>query len=185
MPAKKKPARKAAKKSRPAKSRGVRKAKRPAARRPAARKPAARKPAARKPAAPKAPPAPPNAIGLTNMHLDFTTHELDAVKRFYTSLLGFTQFDFDPAMSYLFVQTSAMSSFGFMPPYPGQTEVTPPKESNLYFMVKDVDKAYAELTAKGVVFEAGPADMPWGHRVARTRDPEGRIVMLATVKSGM
>ena len=183
MPARKKSARKAAKKTRSA---GVRPA-RKAARKPAARKPA-RTPAARKPAAartPAAPPAPPNAIGLVNLHLDFTTHDLDAVKRFYTSLLGFSQFELDTSMNYLFVQTSPTSSLGFMPPMEGQPVVTPAKESNLYFMVKDVDRAHAELSARGVVFDGPPENMPWGHRVAHTRDPEGRRVSLAQVLSGM
>jgi uncharacterized glyoxalase superfamily protein PhnB len=33
------------------------------------------------------------------------------------------------------------------------------------------------------MFEGPPADMPWGHRVVRTTDPEGRSVMLATPKN--
>ena len=178
MPAKKKPARKTATKRRPAKAGATRRAARPSARGPS------RRPAPRRPAAPPAPPAPPNAIGLVNLHLDFTTHDLDAVKRFYTGLLGFAQFELDTSMNYLFVQTSPMSSLGFMPPYEGQAEVTPAKESNLYFMGKDVDRAYADLSARGLVFDGPPADMPWGHRVAHTRDPEGRRVTLATVKRG-
>ena len=61
-------------------------------------------------------------------------------------------------------------------------EASPAKEPQLYFMVKDVDRAYASLSAKGVMFEGPPADMPWGHRVVRTTDPEGRTVLLATPK---
>jgi predicted enzyme related to lactoylglutathione lyase len=181
MPSKKKAARKASKKRSAPKARPSRK---PAPRKAAARKPAARRAAARRPAAPPAPPPPPNAIGLVNLHLDFTTHDLDAVKRFYTSLLGFSRFELDTSMNYLFIQTSPMSSLGFMPPMEGQTVVTPARESNLYFMVKDVDRAYAELSARGVAFEGPPSDMPWGHRVAHTRDPEGRRVSLAQVLAG-
>ena len=172
MPARKKVARKTARKSRVVRKKVARKVTRKAA-----------KPAARKPAAPKAPPAPPNAIGLSNMHMDFSTNQVQALKRFYTELLGFKQFEHDPQMDYLYVQTGTMASLGFMPPFPGQLEVPPPKEANIYLIVKDVDSAYADLTARGVVFEGPPADMPWGHRVARTRDPEGRSVMLATVKA--
>ena len=111
--------------------------------------------------------------------MDFTTHSLDAVKRFYTETMGFTEVDHDPQMQYLFIRTGRSSSLGFMPPMPGMGEPSPAKEPTLYFFVDDVDKAYADLAAKGVHFEGPPADMPWGHRVASTVDPEGRRVMLA------
>ena len=169
MPAKKKSARKPARK--PAKKK---------TRRMTAKK-STRKPA-RRPAAPKAPPAPPSAIGLMNHHLDYTTHDLDGVKRFYTDLLGFREFNLDASMNYLMVRTGTSSSIGFMPPMPGM-EAGPPKEPGLYFMVKNVDRAYSDLVARGVSFEKAPEDTPWGHRVAVTRDPEGRTVYLATVKS--
>jgi predicted enzyme related to lactoylglutathione lyase len=114
--------------------------------------------------------------------MDYTTHRLADVKRFYTDLLGFRRFEQDPQMNYLYVQTGHSSSVGFMPPMQGMGEPSPAKEPTLYFMVKDVDRAYTDLSAKGVQFEGPPADMPWGHRVVRTIDPEGRTVMLATAK---
>ena len=163
MPARKKAAGRSAKKKAPA------------------RKKVAAKRAVKK-AAPKAPPVPQSAIGLLNQHMDYTTHRLGEVKRFYTELLGFKQFDHEPQMNYLYVQTGHSSSVGFMPPRPEMGEPTPAKEPTLYFMVKDVDRAYADLSAKGVPFEGPPADMPWGHRVVSTTDPEGRKVMLATTK---
>ena len=173
MPAKKKAAKRSAKKKRA-----------PARKRPAAKK-AAKKPArkpARKAQAAQAPAAPPSAIGLLSQHMDYTTHRLDEVRRFYTDLLGFRRFEQDPQMNYLYVQTGHSSSVGFMPPMPGMGEPSPAKEPTLYFMVKDVDRAYDSLAAKGVQFEGPPADMPWGHRVVSTIDPEGRRVMLATTK---
>lgn len=141
------------------------------------RRPASR--TARPKATPSLPPAPPNGIGLTLHHMDFTTHNLDAVKRFYVETLGFADADHDPQFQYLFIRTGHSSSLGFMPPMPGMGEPSPAKEPTLYFFVDDVDKAYAELAAKGVHFEGPPADMPWGHRVISTVDPEGRRVMLA------
>lgn len=164
MPARKKAAKKSAMKKRA----------------PARRKPAAKK-AAKKPL-PKAPVSTPSAIGLLSQHMDYTTHRFDDVKRFYTDLLGFRRFEQDPTMNYLFVQTGQSSSVGFMPPMQGMGEPSPAKEPTLYFMVKDVDRAYSALAAKGVQFEGPPADMPWGHRVVSTIDPEGRRVMLATTK---
>jgi len=166
MPARKKASKKSASK------------KRAPARKPVSKK-AAKKPA--RPAQPKAPASPPSAIGLLSQHMDYTTHRLADVKRFYTDLLGFRRFEQDPNMNYLYVQTGHSSSVGFMPPMQGMGEPSPAKEP-LYFMVRDVDRAYTDLSAKGVQFEGPPADMPWGHRVISTIDPEGRRVMLATTK---
>lgn len=134
-------------------------------------------------AAPSMPPAPANGIGFVNHHIDYTTHNPEAVRRFYVDALGFTDADDDPQFQYLFVRTGHSSSIGFMPPMPGMGEPSPAKEPTLYFMVADVDRAYATLASKGVHFEGPPADMPWGHRVVSTVDPEGRRVMLATVKA--
>ena len=168
MPARKKASKKSATKKRA-----------PARKRPAAKK-AARKPA--RASRPSAPATPPSNIGLLSQHMDYTTHNLADVKRFYTDLLGFRRFEQDPQMNYLYVQTGYSSSVGFMPPMQGMGEPSPAKEPTLYFMVKDVDRAYTDLSAKGVQFEGPPADMPWGHRVVSTIDPEGRRVMLATTK---
>jgi predicted enzyme related to lactoylglutathione lyase len=119
---------------------------------------------------------------MQNHHFDYTTNNLDAVKRFYVELLGFRNHEHDPKFNYLWVQTSSSSSLGFMPPMPQMGEASPPREPTLYFMVDDVDRAYATLSARGVMFDGPPADMEWGHRVVRTTDPEGRSVMLATRK---
>ncbi|MGH7741284.1 MAG: VOC family protein [Candidatus Eiseniibacteriota bacterium] len=112
--------------------------------------------------------------------MDYTTHDPEAVRRFYTRLLGFTDFQFLPAHQYLAVRTGPTSSLGFMPPMPGPPEDwRPPREPNIYLFVEDVDRACRELKARGVIIDSPPADMPWGHRVAQLRDPEGRSVTLA------
>ena len=84
----------------------------------------ARRPAAaHRPAAPKpAPTSSPSAIGLMSHHLDYTSHDLEGVKRFYTEVLGFKDFNQDPRFNYLMVKTSPTSSVGFMPPMPGPPE---------------------------------------------------------------
>jgi len=112
--------------------------------------------------------------------MDYTSHAMDEVRSFYVDQLGFQEADHDPQMNYLFVRTGASSSVGFMPPMPGPPEQwRPPREPNLYLFVEDIDRVHRELTAKGLSFESEPADMPWGHRVATLRDPEGRMVCLA------
>ncbi|HEU4725173.1 MAG TPA: VOC family protein [Candidatus Eisenbacteria bacterium] len=192
MPARKKSRRPATKSSRGKAASKKRKAAPKKAAKRAAKKPTpkrAKKPARRaasstprpKPA-PSMPPAPPNGIGLVMHHIDYTTHDPGAVKRFYVDTLGFTESDLDPQFQYLFVRTGHTSSVGFMPPMEGMGEPSPAKEPTIYFIVADVDRAYASLAAKGVHFEGPPADMPWGHRVISTMDPEGRRVLLATPK---
>ena len=122
----------------------------------------------------------PNAIGLVGEHLDFTSHDLESVKRFYTELLGFSNYTHDPGFDYLNVMLAPHVSIGFMPPVPGPPEQwRPPREPALYLVVEDADRAHARLTEKGVTFDQAPADMPWGDRAALLRDPEGRMVWIA------
>lgn len=160
-----------------------------------------RKPAARRRAAPakqprrapkrsartraaKSPAMPPSAIGMQMQHMDYTSQSMDEVKRFYTDLLGFTRFmQMTGDTNYLAVTTGPSSSLGFMPPMEGAPDQwSPPREPTLYFMVKNVDAAYQKLSSRGVSFDEPPQDMPWGHRVARLKDPEGRRVCLAQQK---
>lgn len=122
----------------------------------------------------------PNGIGLDVQHMDYTSHAMDEVRRFYTETLGFSQFTLDG--DYLHVQTGTSSSVGFMPPMPGPPDQwRPPREPALYFIVEDVDGAYRDLSARGVEFDQAPQDTFWGHRVAVLRDPEGRTVCLAQI----
>ena len=115
--------------------------------------------------------------------MDYTTHDIQGLRRFYVEMLGFSDANFDENFQYLWIPTGRSSSLGFMPPMEGMGEPSPAKEPTLYILVTDVDKAYATLSGKGVHFEGPPADMPWGHRVISTTDPEGRRVMLATRKA--
>jgi len=127
-----------------------------------------------------APPPVPNAMGLESLHVDYTSLNLEEVRRFYTQQLGFTKFTWDPQWNYLWVQTSNGSSMGFMPPM--QQPSMMPREPNLYFIVADIDEAYRKLQTRGVSFEGPPEDKPWGHRVLITRDPEGRSIWIAQPK---
>jgi uncharacterized glyoxalase superfamily protein PhnB len=43
----------------------------------------------------------------------------------------------------------------------------------LHLEVNDVDEVYNSLQRKGVKFDAKPANMPWGTRMASFHDPEG------------
>lgn len=122
----------------------------------------------------------PGAIGAWHQHLDYTSHDVAAVRGFYSGLLGFPVAMDDPKSGYVSIRTGTSSTLGFMAPMPGPPEQwRPPGEPALYFFVKDVDRAHRDLLAKGLEFQQAPADMPWGHRVAVCKDPEGRMVCLA------
>ncbi len=63
-------------------------------------------------------------------------------------------------------------------------EVTPdakrlgPEQAQIYFECDDVDRAYAELTAKGFAFTQPPTDMPYLWREARLRDPDNHDICI-------
>jgi predicted enzyme related to lactoylglutathione lyase len=133
-------------------------------------------------AAPSPPRRVPSGIGLMTHHMDYTSQDVESIKRFYTEALGFSDFVHDPEMNYLMVKTGGSSSLGFMPPMAGPPEEwRPPREPAIYLIVEDVDRAYQGLLAKNVTFDKPPQDMPWRHRVALLRDPEGRRVCLAQI----
>jgi len=181
----------ARRKSRPARPRRTstkpRRVAKLAARRAEAAKPRAAKKAATsakrrvaRPTARPASPKVPSGIGLVIHHMDYTSQAMDEVRRFYTELLGFSSHELDPQANYLTVHTGPSSSLGFMPPMEGPPEQwRPPREPAIYLFVKDVDRAHADLTAKGVEFTQPPQDTFYGHRLAILRDPEGRTVCLA------
>ena len=91
----------------------------------APQKRASRAPArATKPVAAKAGPAPtkgaaeadvPNAIGLWHHHLDYTSHDMAGIKRFYTQVLGFTRFIEEPKVPYLTMDMGELTRQQFDP----------------------------------------------------------------------
>ena len=126
-------------------------------------------------------PAPPGLLGPIVQQMDYTSHALDEVKRFYTEVLGFGRFAHDERRQRLAIRTGESSSLGFMPALPGPPEQwRPPREPAITLRVRDVDRVHRQLVAKGVTFEQEPTDLPSGDRVARLRDPEGRMLCIAS-----
>lgn len=60
----------------------------------------------------------------------------------------------------------------------GNGAPTPTSGSSLWVYVDDCDHAVEVLTAAGVRVVAPPEDQPWGERMARVLDPDGRTVLL-------
>lgn len=51
--------------------------------------------------------------------------------------------------------------------------------AEMFVYVEDVDTLVGQLRDEGVPVLRGPADMPWGERVATIQDPDGNPVSLA------
>lgn len=119
------------------------------------------------------------ALGIRSQHVDFLSYKVDQVRKFYEEMLGLPSETRDTeGLNYLVVTTSSSSSLGFMPPHPEMRSEQPlPREPTLYFLVDNLDAVYAKLLAKGVGLLGPPQEMPWGHRVLSTMDPEGRMIM--------
>ncbi len=55
----------------------------------------------------------------------------------------------------------------------------------LHLEVNDVDEVYRSLQRKGIKIENKPANMPWGTRVVRFRDPEGyEVEIIGPLREG-
>lgn len=122
-----------------------------------------------------------SVIGIHTQHVDFLSYKVDQMRKFYGDVLGFSTEQRESSLNYLIVHTTSSSSIGFMPPHPQMTgDQPPPREPTLYFVVADVDHVFADLVSRGVAFMGPPQEMPWGHRVVVTSDPEGRTVMLGS-----
>ena len=123
-----------------------------------------------------------SGLCIQTQHIDFLTYKVDQLRKFYGQILELeTETRDAEGLNYLMVRTSESSTIGFMPPHRDMHGEQPvPREPTLYFVVKDVDLAYAQLIAKGAAFMGPPQEMPWGYRVVSTTDPEGRSIMLAS-----
>jgi catechol 2,3-dioxygenase-like lactoylglutathione lyase family enzyme len=52
-------------------------------------------------------------------------------------------------------------------------------EGTVTVIVEDVDRAYGELSGRGVPFLGPPENRPWGQRTAYFHDPEGHLIEIA------
>jgi catechol 2,3-dioxygenase-like lactoylglutathione lyase family enzyme len=146
------------------------------------REAAPRKSAARR----SAPSASRHPLGIYELHVAFDSRRVDDVNRFFREALGF-EGDLMTEMQYLMINTHPGGSLGFMDwetgaqmaQQSGAPGPTSPEAAGLYFMTDDVEGVYRTLSTRGVEFSGPPEDMPWGHRVIRTQDPEGRGIVFA------
>jgi predicted enzyme related to lactoylglutathione lyase len=107
------------------------------------------------------------------------TRDLPRLADFYERALGGTvDYRFDDDGEDLYVSLSiGAASLGI-----GKDTAAPDASVGdrvaLWFYVDDVDSAFDAFLSLGGVPVQPPADMPWGERVARTRDIDGNLVNL-------
>jgi lactoylglutathione lyase len=105
-----------------------------------------------------------------------TVSNLAETVTFYRDLLGFRpDYQFPPEGDPVFV-TLALGThqLGL-----GAGDVTGPAAGYaLCVYTDDCDRAVERLRAAGTPITEGPADMPWGERMARVTDPAGNEIVL-------
>ena len=97
---------------------------------------------------------------------------------FYVQALGFVvdwKHQFKPGFP-LFLQITREGQTLFLSEHRGDGEVG----GAVYFLVPDVDRCWAEFSARGVRAASGPADTPWGTREVLLRDPDGNRLRFAS-----
>ena len=52
--------------------------------------------------------------------------------------------------------------------------------TDAFLWVTDVDRLYAEVSARGAVAQLPPTNQTWGTREAGIRDPDGNVLIFAT-----
>jgi catechol 2,3-dioxygenase-like lactoylglutathione lyase family enzyme len=108
-------------------------------------------------------------------HLFMVVSDLERSRRFYTEALGF-----EVTMEgggYLRLEGAGGLTIGMEERPVGQVGG---KGIELVILVDDVDRRYAEMTAKGVEFRGPPEDQEWGARHAWFADPDGYPMSIFT-----
>jgi lactoylglutathione lyase len=106
--------------------------------------------------------------------------DLDASVAFYRDIIGLP-FKFQDKAYAEFATENV--KFGLLPRSEvkgliGKDPSTGP-DSEVLFVVDDVDAWHERLRERGVRILSEPTDRPWGHRTLYVEDPDGHVVELA------
>ncbi len=109
-----------------------------------------------------------------------STRDLDGALGFYRDLLGASvSYEFpgpDGKAAYVGLELGeAHLGIGLDPDAPPE----PSARFSLWAYADDCDAAIERCRAAGVEIVEEPTDQPWGERVARVRDPDGNLVLIA------
>lgn len=108
--------------------------------------------------------------------------DLERSERFYVERLGFRPLHRAPGFADFAGAglTLALWQIDHISDHTGIARTRAPGVHKVAIAVKlptpqDVDACYAELSAKGVVFQGAPADYPWNARCCYFAGPDGEI----------
>ncbi len=112
-------------------------------------------------------------------YVNVGVRDLEKSVAFYRDVLGFKLEFSEPSFHYARFDVggfrfaiAASETDGFTGQPPGN------RHTGIGLAVADVDAAYQEMTAKGVVFPMAPAKQPWGGYMGMFSDPDGNLYYL-------
>ena len=110
---------------------------------------------------------------------ELMTADVEAAKRFYTELLGWTTEEV-PGMSYTLVKTGDTGIGGIMA-VPPQATGAPP-QWGIYVIVDDVDATARKAQALGATTIVPLTDIPNVGRFYTFQDPQGAVISIITYR---
>ena len=110
---------------------------------------------------------------------ELMTADVEAAKRFYTELLGWTTEEV-PGMSYTLVKTGDTGIGGIMA-VPPQATGAPP-QWGIYVTVDDVDATARKAQALGATTIVPLTDIPNVGRFYTFQDPQGAVISIITYR---
>jgi lactoylglutathione lyase len=115
--------------------------------------------------------------------------DVDASLAFYEAVLGVERLHIDEDGSYGDLEVGS-TGLGFVAEWHADRHLdtsfrrnTPgeaPAGFELYFVVDDLDEAFARAIDAGAIVVMEPTGRPWGGRAAIVRDPDGILVELSS-----
>lgn len=114
-------------------------------------------------------------VGYANIYVS----DLGKAVDFYHGLLGLPLLFRDDDFNYARLDAGPIHvGVAAVPPDADNFASLVGRQTGIGLVVDDVDEAYEELSAKGVVFPMVPVDQPWGGRMGLLADPDGNQLYL-------
>ena len=124
--------------------------------------------------------AAPPFSGLGHLRIFFLPSDWASSVPFYTRTLGIPLLEQDEARGFavgLLAPGTTLSLERVDPSDPGELALAG-RFVGVSLVVKDIRKAWKELTAQGVMFDGPPQTQSWGGMINQFRDPAGNVLTL-------
>ena len=111
------------------------------------------------------------------------TADVERLHAFYTAVAGAVVTDRTPPEGPVFYLGLRLGDSDLGLVSDASVDGAPAGRIILSIEVPDVDARLDDVRRLGGAVTGGPADMPWGQRVAHTTDPDGNVVNLTTTST--